>query len=101
MLGDLITHPHNQHRTGYETGDNNDRTEDTGKTGVVIQNAVFIAQDKVVHNAHCNRKAESGVTGNPLDLLLTIIAFLRHTFQRRNCNCQKLNDNRSVDIRRD
>ena len=101
MLGDLIAHPHNQHRAGYETGHNHNRTEDSGETGVVIQYAVLVAQDKVVHNAHCNRKTEGGVTGDPLDLLLTVVAFLCKTLKRRNGNGQKLNDNRCVNVRCD
>ena len=101
LFSDLIAHPHDQHGTGYEAGHDDDAAEHAGETGVVVQDTLLIAENEVVHDAHRKRKAESRITGDFLDLLLTVVALLGESFERRDGDGQKLNDNGSVNIRRD
>ena len=86
MFVDLVAHPDNQHRPGDKGGDDDDGTEYAGEAVVVVQDAVRVAQDEVIHDGHRNREAEGYKAGDRLDLFLPVVAFLRHPFQRRDRN---------------
>ena len=96
----LFTQPNNQRCTGCKHQHNNNCREPSGKTGGISDTALGF-QGEIQAECLYQSQSQCSPTGNLVEFLSAFFSFFRHSLQRRNRNRQKLNDDRSVNIRGD
>ena len=95
VLGDVFAQPHDQRRTSGEGHDDNDSSPDAS----VVQQ-IIAAEHHVVREALDQTEDNRQITGPGCNLLSAFLtAILYHALERRDRNCQQLQDDRCVNIR--
>ena len=96
-LIDLLAHPHQEGRAGHEGHDDDEACKEAS-----LVEQVVVLEHHIVGKAHQKSKADRGVAGDALDLLLAFLAaLLGKTLKGRDGDGKKLDDNGCVDIRLD
>ena len=103
LLVDLLAHPHHDCRTSGKRQDNDNRCEyllpARGIQGNRSALIGAVAQIEVIRGTLDQAQSNCDVTCNGRNSLAPFLAFLRHTLQGRNGNCQQLHNDGTVDVR--
>ena len=95
LLGDVLTHPHDQR--GARSESHNDRN---GRQNTLVRKEALIAQQSVVGQTLQQAEQDANVAGPACDLLAAFLAaVLYHALKSGDGNGQQLKDNGRVDIR--
>ncbi len=95
LLGDVLTHPHDQRGACGEG--HNDRN---GRQNALVRKEALVAQQSVVGQTLQQAEQDADVAGPACDLLAALLAaVLYHALESGDGNGQQLKDNGRIDIR--